>query len=64
MRIICVPRGPVRTQTSDRALAFGLDDDEKPPLDFERYLETGSGREFARRHFRQTVRQTQQGTIG
>ena len=30
-------------------------DEEKPALDFERYLKTGSGREFARRHFRQTV---------
>jgi predicted GIY-YIG superfamily endonuclease len=31
-------------------------DDEVPARDFERYLKTGSGREFARRHFRQTVR--------
>jgi predicted GIY-YIG superfamily endonuclease len=31
-------------------------DDEAPALRFERYLKTGSGREFARRHFRQTVR--------
>jgi putative endonuclease len=31
-------------------------DDEKPALEFERYLKTGSGREFARRHFRQHVR--------
>ena len=30
-------------------------DDEEPALEFERYLKTGSGREFARRHFRQTV---------
>jgi predicted GIY-YIG superfamily endonuclease len=30
-------------------------DDEEPALKFERYLKTGSGREFARRHFRQTV---------
>ena len=30
-------------------------DDEEPALQFERYLKTGSGREFARRHFRQTV---------
>ena len=30
-------------------------DDEAPALEFERYLKTGSGREFARRHFRQTV---------
>src|SRR5688572_23263510 len=29
-------------------------DDEAPALEFERYLKTGSGREFARRHFRQT----------
>jgi predicted GIY-YIG superfamily endonuclease len=31
-------------------------DEEAPALKFERYLKTGSGREFARRHFRQTVR--------
>ena len=30
-------------------------DEEGPALTFERYLKTGSGREFARRHFRQTV---------
>jgi putative endonuclease len=30
-------------------------DEETPALEFERYLKTGSGREFARRHFRQTV---------
>jgi predicted GIY-YIG superfamily endonuclease len=30
-------------------------DEEGPALEFERYLKTGSGREFARRHFRQTV---------
>ena len=30
-------------------------DEEKPAIDFERYLKTGSGREFARRHFRQTM---------
>jgi predicted GIY-YIG superfamily endonuclease len=29
-------------------------DEEAPALEFERYLKTGSGREFARRHFRQT----------
>jgi putative endonuclease len=29
-------------------------DNEKPALALERYLKTGSGREFARRHFRQT----------
>jgi predicted GIY-YIG superfamily endonuclease len=34
-------------------------DDEKPALEFERYLKSGSGREFARRHFRQTVREKQ-----
>jgi predicted GIY-YIG superfamily endonuclease len=27
-------------------------DDEAPAVKFERYLKTGSGREFARRHFR------------
>lgn len=32
-------------------------DDEQPAIAFERYLKTGSGREFARRHFRQTVKQ-------
>jgi len=31
-------------------------DEEEPALRFERYLKSGSGREFARRHFRQTVR--------
>jgi predicted GIY-YIG superfamily endonuclease len=31
-------------------------DDAEPAARFERYLKTGSGREFARRHFRQTVR--------
>ena len=31
-------------------------DEEEPALKFERYLKTGSGREFARRHFRQRVR--------
>lgn len=30
-------------------------DEEEPALQFERYLKTGSGREFARRHFRQHV---------
>jgi predicted GIY-YIG superfamily endonuclease len=30
-------------------------DQEQPALEFERYLKTGSGREFARRHFRQIV---------
>jgi putative endonuclease len=30
-------------------------DEELPAIAFERYLKTGSGREFARRHFRQTV---------
>jgi putative endonuclease len=30
-------------------------DEEEPAGRFERYLKTGSGREFARRHFRQTV---------
>jgi predicted GIY-YIG superfamily endonuclease len=30
-------------------------DEEEPALAFERYLKTGSGREFARRYFRQTV---------
>jgi putative endonuclease len=29
-------------------------DEEASTLEFERYLKTGSGREFARRHFRQT----------
>ena len=28
-------------------------DEEAPAIEFERYLKTGSGREFARRHFRQ-----------
>jgi predicted GIY-YIG superfamily endonuclease len=30
-------------------------DEEEPALRFERYLKTGSGREFARRHFRQSI---------
>ncbi len=30
-------------------------DEEEPARRFERYLKSGSGREFARRHFRQTV---------
>ena len=30
-------------------------DEEEPALKFEKYLKTGSGREFARRHFRQAV---------
>jgi len=31
-------------------------DEENAAIDFEKYLKTGSGREFARRHFRQTMR--------
>jgi len=31
-------------------------DEEKPAIDVERYLKIGSGREFARQHFRQTMR--------
>lgn len=27
-----------------------------PAIAFERYLNTGSGREFVRRHFRQTIK--------
>ena len=38
-----------------RALIVIEFDEEKPALQFERYLKTGSGREFARRHFRQHV---------
>jgi hypothetical protein len=38
-----------------RALVVIEFDDEAPALKFERYLESGSGRECARRHFRQTV---------
>jgi predicted GIY-YIG superfamily endonuclease len=30
-------------------------DEEEPAVQFEQYLKTGSGREFARRHFRQSV---------
>jgi putative endonuclease len=30
-------------------------DEEEPAMEFERYLKTGSGREFARRHFRQNI---------
>jgi predicted GIY-YIG superfamily endonuclease len=39
-----------------RALVVVEFDEEQPAIAFERYLKTGSGREFARRHFRQTVR--------
>src|SRR6188508_2217064 len=38
-----------------RALIVLEFDEEAPALKFERYLKSGSGREFARRHFRQTV---------
>lgn len=38
-----------------RALVVIEFDEERPALEFERYLKTGSGREFARRHFRQGV---------
>jgi len=37
-------------------------DEEEPALTFERYLKSGSGREFARRHFRHTVA-TRQGPV-
>jgi putative endonuclease len=30
-------------------------DEELPAIAFEKYLKTGSGREFARRHFRQRI---------
>ncbi len=30
-------------------------DEELPAMAFEKYLKTGSGREFARRHFRQRI---------
>jgi hypothetical protein len=30
-------------------------EEEEASLEFERYLKTGSGREFARRHFRQVT---------
>ena len=30
-------------------------DEEPPALAFERYLKSGAGREFTRRHFRQTA---------
>ena len=33
-------------------------DEEQPACAFERYVKTGSGREFARRHFRQTCGRT------
>jgi putative endonuclease len=41
-----------------RTLAVIEFDEEVPAVMFERYLKTGSGREFARRHFRQTVAAT------
>lgn len=37
-------------------------DDESPAAAFERYLKTGSGREFVRRHFRQSMLKSKQGT--
>jgi predicted GIY-YIG superfamily endonuclease len=30
-------------------------DEEQPAIEFEKYLKTGSGREFAHRHFRQRI---------
>jgi predicted GIY-YIG superfamily endonuclease len=39
-------------------------DEEEPALRFERYLKSGSGREFARRHFRQTVRPAKRQKVG
>jgi putative endonuclease len=39
-------------------------DEEAPAMEFERYLKTGSGREFARRHFRQTVRRKDRNSCG
>jgi putative endonuclease len=42
-----------------RALVIVEFDEEGPALRFERYLKTGSGREFSRRHFRQHVDQKQ-----
>jgi predicted GIY-YIG superfamily endonuclease len=39
-----------------RALVVIEFDEESPAIAFEQYLKTGSGREFARRHFRQTVK--------
>jgi putative endonuclease len=36
--------------------------EQEPAVRFEQYLKTGSGREFARRHFRQTVRTVNRGT--
>ena len=43
------------TQRPWRVLVCIEFDEPEPALKFERYLKTGSGREFARRHFRQTV---------
>ena len=39
-------------------------DEEGPAVKFERYLKSGSGREFARRHFRQTVRSAKRAKHG
>ena len=41
-----------RRTIKTRSLEF---DEEQPAVPFERYLKTGSGREFARRHFRQRI---------
>jgi putative endonuclease len=38
--------------------------EEAPALEFERYLKTGSGREFARRHFRQTSQRPESSAKG
>jgi predicted GIY-YIG superfamily endonuclease len=38
-----------------RSLVVVEFDEEMPALAFEKYLKSGSGREFARRHFRQTI---------
>lgn len=49
--------GPIATYRSESPLektciVVGFDE-EQPAILFEKYLKTGSGREFARRHFRQ-----------
>jgi hypothetical protein len=37
-------------------MSVSSSNEEEPALRFERYLKSGSGREFARRHFHHTVR--------
>jgi len=58
-RLICHNEGLSRATAKHRPwrrLVVIEFDEEEPALAFERYLKSGSGREFARRHFRQAVK--------